>query len=55
MRVLRGIKGISTVEFNKKDIVRHKLVQRIVEAYEKSEQAENEKQVNNNNNNSSIL
>ncbi|HHU96723.1 MAG: PhoH family protein [Bacteroidota bacterium] len=43
MRVLRGIKGISTVEFNKKDIVRHKLVQRIVEAYEKSEQAENEK------------
>jgi phosphate starvation-inducible PhoH-like protein len=43
MRVLRGIKGIATVEFNKKDIVRHKLVQRIVEAYEKSEQAENEK------------
>ncbi len=42
MRVLRGIKGISTVEFNKKDIVRHKLVQRIVEAYEKSEQINNE-------------
>lgn len=35
MRVLKGIKGIATVEFNKKDIVRHKLVQRIVEAYEK--------------------
>ena len=35
MRLLKGIKGISTVEFNKKDIVRHKLVQRIVEAYEK--------------------
>ena len=35
MRVLRNIKGIGTVEFNKKDIVRHKLVQRIVEAYEK--------------------
>ncbi|MGI6572700.1 MAG: PhoH family protein [Fermentimonas sp.] len=43
MRVLRGIKGISTVEFNKKDIVRHQLVQRIVEAYERSEQTENEK------------
>ncbi len=41
MRVLRGIKGISTVEFNKKDIVRHQLVQRIVEAYERSEQINN--------------
>lgn len=38
MQVLRGIKGVGTVEFNKKDIVRHKLVQRIVEAYEKSEE-----------------
>lgn len=35
MKVLHGIKGIATVEFNKKDIVRHKLVQHIVEAYEK--------------------
>lgn len=38
MHVLNGIKGIATVEFNKKDIVRHKLVQQIVEAYEKEEQ-----------------
>ncbi len=38
MQVLKGIKGIGTVEFNKKDIVRHKLVQKIVEAYEKSEE-----------------
>jgi phosphate starvation-inducible PhoH-like protein len=44
MKVLDGIKGISTVEFNKKDIVRHQLVQDIVEAYEKSEKSEkNEK------------
>lgn len=35
--VLRNVKGVGKVEFNKKDIVRHKLVQRIVEAYEKSE------------------
>ena len=35
MHVLRNIKGIDTVMFNKKDIVRHRLVQRIVEAYEK--------------------
>lgn len=34
LKVLHPIKGIATVEFNKKDIVRHKLVQRIVEAYE---------------------
>lgn len=35
LRVLRGVKGIGKVEFEKKDIVRHQLVQRIVEAYEK--------------------
>ena len=35
MRVLKNVKGIGTVEFNKKDIVRHKLVSRIVEAYER--------------------
>lgn len=35
LEVLKNIKGISRVEFDVKDIVRHKLVQRIVEAYEK--------------------
>lgn len=34
MHLLRDIKGIGIVELNKKDIVRHKLVTRIVEAYE---------------------
>lgn len=34
LNILRGVKGISIVELNKKDIVRHKLVERIVEAYE---------------------
>lgn len=34
MRVLRDVKGIGRVQFEKKDIVRHKLVQRIVEAYD---------------------
>lgn len=37
MKVLKHIKGIGTVEFNKKDIVRHRLVQQIVEAYEGEE------------------
>lgn len=35
LRVLNNIPGIGRVEFGKKDIVRHQLVQRIVEAYEK--------------------
>lgn len=34
MRVLKDVKGIGRVQFDKKDIVRHKLVQRIVEAYD---------------------
>ena len=40
MHLLRGIKGIGIVELNKKDIVRHKLVTRIVEAYEKEKEKE---------------
>ena len=35
LEVLKNTKGIAKVEFDKGDIVRHKLVQRIVEAYEK--------------------
>ena len=35
LRVLEGVHGIGVVRFGKKDIVRHPLVQRIVEAYEK--------------------
>ncbi len=35
LRVLRDVNGIGKVEFTKKDIVRHALVQRIVEAYER--------------------
>ncbi|MDR3338787.1 MAG: PhoH family protein [Candidatus Symbiothrix sp.] len=35
LKVLKRIPGIAQIVFDKKDIVRHKLVQRIVEAYEK--------------------
>lgn len=35
LRVLKNVPGIGFVEFGKKDIVRHALVQRIVEAYER--------------------
>ena len=40
LKILKGVKGISFVELNKKDIVRHKLVTKIVEAYEKYEKRE---------------
>ncbi len=35
LKILKSVKGIGKVEFEKKDIVRHQLVQRIVEAYER--------------------
>ena len=37
MRILKGVKGIGVIEYEKKDIVRHPLVQRIVDAYEHRE------------------
>lgn len=42
LRILRGVKGIGMIEYEKKDIVRHPLVQRIVDAYEHREQRDNE-------------
>ncbi|MDE5719266.1 MAG: PhoH family protein [Paramuribaculum sp.] len=39
LKILRGVEGIGRVEFSKKDIVRHALVQRIVEAYERFDAA----------------
>ncbi|MFH8142784.1 MAG: PhoH family protein [Muribaculaceae bacterium] len=38
LRILRDIPGIGKVEFGKKDIVRHHLVQRIVEAYARADE-----------------
>ncbi len=37
LHILKPVSGIGHVVFEKKDIVRHKLVQKIVEAYEKKE------------------
>ena len=42
LRVLKDVKGISCVQFDKTDIVRHHLVQRIVDAYEKYNEATQE-------------
>lgn len=37
-RILRDIPGIATVQFDKRDIVRHRLVQKIVDAYDHYEE-----------------
>lgn len=39
IRVLDGVEGISVVKLTHKDVVRHELVQRIIQAYEKHENA----------------
>lgn len=40
LNILRGVKGIGVIEYEKKDIVRHPLVQRIVDAYEAREKTD---------------
>ncbi|MDE6835576.1 MAG: PhoH family protein [Muribaculaceae bacterium] len=42
LRILKGVKGIGMIEYEKKDIVRHPLVQRIVDAYEHREKQDEE-------------
>lgn len=42
LRILGDVEGISVVELGKKDIVRHKLVTRIVNAYEAYDSAKNQ-------------
>ena len=37
IRILQGVKGISFIETDKGDILRHKLVTKIVEAYESAD------------------
>ncbi len=48
LRILKSVKGISVIELTKKDIVRHQLVTRIVnayEAYDKHQEEEHRKRV----------
>jgi len=40
-RILQGIKGMSFVHFSRKDVIRHPLVQAIIEAYENMEKKRN--------------
>jgi phosphate starvation-inducible PhoH-like protein len=46
IRVLDGVEGISVVKLTHKDVVRHELVQRIIQAYEKHENARNRERNN---------
>ena len=38
LKILKKIEGISTIHFDKKDIVRHRLVRDIVDAYDKHQE-----------------
>ncbi len=42
-KILKGIKGVNFIYFTEKDVVRHKLVQQIIKAYEKFENAQQTK------------
>ena len=44
LKILQNVKGIGIVYLSKNDIVRHPLVQRIIDAYEKYENKKNEKE-----------
>lgn len=41
MHVLKNVEGISMIRFSEKDVVRHKLVQDIIKAYENAEKEKN--------------
>jgi phosphate starvation-inducible PhoH-like protein len=43
LRILRNIDDIAQCRFNEKDVVRHRLVQDIIKAYEKNEVVRNER------------
>lgn len=47
MRVLKGVEDVSICTFTQKDVVRHQLVQRIIEAYERYEKNKEEKRSRN--------
>ena len=48
MRILQNINGLAMVNFDRRDIVRHKLVQSIVEAFDKAETERKQRRENQN-------
>ena len=43
LAILAGVEGISFTHFSSRDVVRHPMVQRIVQAYDKAESRDNER------------
>ena len=43
LAVLAGVEGVSFTHFNSRDVVRHPMVQRIVQAYDRAESRDNER------------
>ena len=43
IKILKNVDGIEVVNFNKKDVVRHRIVQDIIDAYEKYDEERNKK------------
>lgn len=41
LKILKNVEDIAQIRFSRKDVVRHRLVQQIIKAYEKNEQEEN--------------
>ena len=42
VKILKGIKGIERLQFSEKDVVRHRLVQDIIKAYERAQERKNQ-------------
>ena len=42
--ILKGVEGVKFVYFSERDVVRHKLVQRIIRAYEEYEKSRSKRQ-----------
>ena len=45
VEILKNVEGISVVELTKRDVVRHKLVKKIIEQYEKRAERENKRNI----------
>ena len=45
MDVLKDVDGVGINKFTEKDVVRHELVQRIIKAYEKYDEKQEEKKI----------
>lgn len=45
LETLEGVKGVSAILFTEKDVVRHRLVKRIVEAYDKADKSRDDAEI----------